>query len=253
MPESKVTNPRTFLWDFPCLEMHKVLWSLPVVLPVPCMLATTLLLCMPPVCSHAMHLEVHLKGNKQSMIGLLVTFSEVLKENSLLLIEEFSKVLNTLPLKNMKLLSTYFNAVTLLKRTNKLAEIYRFSFIRSSFTQSYSSFILVVPHSILKHFFLLAFPLWGRDWNKSFMFQNKWLFWSEQEKLRSLQSGLQTRFGLKRKKSHMWNPIRHKRRIMFKLRWCTIAEIVHIDPGSVPSLNPWKSVVSSLAQFSVSN
>lgn len=107
MPLSKMTNPTAFPQDFPCLEMCKVPWSLPVVLPIQRTLATALLLCMPSVSSQARHLKLYLKGNKQSTMILLVTFSDVLKENSLLVIKEFSKVPNTLSLllKNRKVLS----------------------------------------------------------------------------------------------------------------------------------------------------
>lgn len=84
----------------------KVPWNLPVVLPIPCVLATTVLLCMPSLSSQARHLKLYLKGNKRNMMRLLVTLSDVLKENDLLVIKEFSKVPSTpsLLLKNRKVL-----------------------------------------------------------------------------------------------------------------------------------------------------
>lgn len=116
--------------------MQKGLWSLPVTLPIPRVLATTLLLRMPSVSSQARHLKLYLKDNKRSVMGLLVTFCDVLKENGLLVIKEFSKVPDTpsLLLKNRKVLSYILQCCSYTFKKYKLARMYRFSFIRSSFT-----------------------------------------------------------------------------------------------------------------------
>lgn len=93
--------------------MYKVPWSLLVELPIPRMLDTRLLLCVSPVSRQARHLKLDLKGSKQYVMGHLVTFSDLLKESSLLIIEEFSKAPNTpsLILKNRKV---FFYLLTLM-------------------------------------------------------------------------------------------------------------------------------------------
>lgn len=113
MPLSKVTNPNTFPPDFLALEMYEVPWSLPVELPIPCMLDTMLLLWMSSVSSQASRLKLYLKGSKQCVMGHLVTFSDLLKEKSLLVIKEFNKAPNTpsLILKNRKVFSYLFTSM----------------------------------------------------------------------------------------------------------------------------------------------
>lgn len=96
----KSQPPTLFPWIFFAWKCTKVQWSLPVEQPIPCMLATTL----SSVSSQARHLKLCLKGSKQCVMGHLVTFSDLLKENTLPVIKEFSKAPNTpsLILKNRK-------------------------------------------------------------------------------------------------------------------------------------------------------
>jgi len=70
----QIHQPQSFPLQFSLPgSAWKVLWNLLLVLPFPCMLATTLLLCMPSASSQAKHLKLYLRDNKQSMMGLLVT------------------------------------------------------------------------------------------------------------------------------------------------------------------------------------